>query len=158
MKAFIATVLVWSALGFAQPSTAEDLVDTARHSVTFNTFLAAAKSAGLLETLKDSGPYTLFIPTDEAFNKLPAGTVESLMKDKKKLAQIIEYHVVPGKIMVADVKPGQVKTMEGSPLKLTSDNGKVTLNDGANVIQSDLIADNGVIHEIDALVIPSDIR
>jgi uncharacterized surface protein with fasciclin (FAS1) repeats len=112
----------------------------------------------LLQTLRDSGPYTVFIPTDTAFSKLPSDTADSLMKDKKKLAQVLAYHVVPGKITVADVKPGEVKTMEGSSLKLTSDNGKVTLNGEANVIQSDVMADNGVIHEIDTIVMPGDIK
>lgn len=158
MRAFVVMIAVSASILIAQPAAAEDLVETAGHSVTFKAFLAAAKSAGLLQTLKENGPYTVFIPTDAAFSKLPSGTVDSLMKDKKKLAQVLAYHVVPGKITVADVKPGEVKTMEGSPLKLTSDNGKVTLNDEANVIQSDLMADNGVIHEIDSIVIPGDIK
>jgi uncharacterized surface protein with fasciclin (FAS1) repeats len=158
MKAFITMLAALSAFGAAQASSAEDIVETAGHSVTFKNFLAAARTAGLLQTLKDNGPYTVFIPTDAAFNKLPPSTADSLLKDKKKLAQVLAYHVVPGKITVADVKPGEVQTMEGSPLKLTSDNGKVTLNGEANVIQSDMMADNGVIHEIDTLVLPNDIR
>lgn len=158
MKAYIAMIAAMAGIVGAQSAYAEDIVETAGHSVTFKTFLAAAKSAGLLQTLKDNGPYTVFIPTDTAFSKLPSGAVDSLMKDKKKLAQVLAYHVVPGRITVADVKPGEVKTMEGSPLKLTSDNGKVTLNDEANVIQSDVMADNGVIHEIDTLILPQDVR
>lgn len=158
MKAYIMMIAASASLAFIHPAVAEDLVETAGHSVTFKNFLAAAKSAGLLQTLKDSGPYTVFIPTDTAFSKLPSGAADSLMKDKKKLAQVLAYHVVPGKITVAEVKPGEVKTMEGSPLKLASDNGKVTLNDEANVIQSDVMADNGVIHEIDTIVMPDDIK
>ena len=133
---------------------AADLVETAATSGSFKTFLAAAKAAGIADTLKNSGPYTIFAPSDSAFNHLPPGTVTSLMKDKAKLAEILAYHVIPGKVTVADVKPGKVKTMQGETLTLTSDNGKVTVNN-ANVIQSDLIADNGVIHEIDALVLPT---
>jgi uncharacterized surface protein with fasciclin (FAS1) repeats len=158
MKAYIMMIATSASLAFMHPAAAEDLVETAGHSVTFKNFLAAAKSAGLLQTLRDSGPYTVFIPTDTAFSKLPSDTADSLMKDKKKLAQVLAYHVVPGKITVADVKPGEVKTMEGSSLKLTSDNGKVTLNGEANVIQSDVMADNGVIHEIDTIVMPGDIK
>ena len=158
MKAFPTILIALAGMASMPASRAADLIETAGHSATFKTFIAAAKSAGLSQTLKNDGPYTVFIPTDAAFNKLPSGTVDSLMKDRKKLAQVLAYHVVPGKITVADVKPGEVKTMEGSPLKLTSDNGKVTLNNEANVIQSDVMADNGVIHEIDSLVIPDDAR
>jgi uncharacterized surface protein with fasciclin (FAS1) repeats len=158
MRAVLTIFTAIIAMVFMPPVMAADLMETAGHSATFKTFLAAAKSAGLSQTLKNDGPYTVFIPTDAAFNKLPSGTVDSLMKDRKKLAQVLAYHVVPGKITVADVKPGEVKTMEGSPLKLTSDNGKVTLNNEANVIQSDVMADNGVIHEIDSIVIPEDAK
>ncbi|HEX7635886.1 MAG TPA: fasciclin domain-containing protein, partial [Noviherbaspirillum sp.] len=95
-----------------------------------------------------------FAPTDEAFKKLPSGTMEALWKDKNRLAQVLAHHVIPGRVAVADVKPGKVKTIQGEPLMLTSDNGKVTV-DNANVIQSDLMADNGIIHEIDAVVLPA---
>lgn len=158
MKVPIAMCAVLTCMIAATSAQAEDLIEAAGHSVTFKTFLSAAKSAGLAQTLKTEGPYTVFIPTDAAFSKLPSGTADSLMKDKKKLAQVLAYHVVPGKITVAEVKPGEVRTMEGSPLKLSSDNGKVTLNGEANVIQSDVMADNGVIHEIDSVVIPQDVR
>lgn len=132
---------------------AADLVETASSAGTFKTFLAAAQTAGFTETLRTTGPYTVFAPTDSAFDKLPAGTLDTLLKDKKKLAQMIAYHVIPGKVAIADIKPGKVKTIQGNALTLTSDNGKVTV-DNANVIQSDLMADNGVIHEIDAVVLP----
>ena len=132
---------------------AADLIETASNSGTSKIFLAAVKTAGLTETLKNSGPYTVFVPTDAAFEKLPAGALEALLKDKNRLAQVLTYHVIPGKVMIAEVKPGKVKTMQGNLLTLTSDNGKVTVND-ANVIQSDMTADNGVIHEVDALVLP----
>lgn len=152
----ICFVTIISSLAFiaTQQTMADDLVDTAAHSATFKTFLSAAKAVGLTQTLKNNGPYTVFIPTDSAFNELPPGTVDSLMKDKKKLAQVLSYHVIPGRVTVADVKPGEVQTMEGEPLKLSSDNGKVTINNEANVIQSDMMADNGVIHEIDKVILP----
>jgi uncharacterized surface protein with fasciclin (FAS1) repeats len=155
MKRSIAAIASTILLSFlATYVQAADLVETASTSGSFKTFLAAAKAAGIADTLKNSGPYTVFAPSDSAFNHLPPGTVNSLMKDKAKLAEILAYHVIPGKVTVADVKPGKVKTMQGDALTLTSDNGKVTVNN-ANVIQSDLMADNGVIHEIDAIVLPT---
>jgi len=154
MRRWFAAIATSFAFIAAKPVMAADLVDTAANSATSKTFLAAVKAAGLTQTLKNNGPYTIFLPTDSAFKQLPPETVDSLMKDKKKLAQVLAYHVVPGKITVADVKPGEVKTMEGESLKLTSDNGKVTINDEANVIQSDVMADNGVIHEIDKVILP----
>lgn len=155
MKRFFAALgATISLVMFASPGFAADLVETAATSGTFKTFLAAAKAAGMLETLKSSGPYTVFAPSDSAFGKLPPGTMNSLMKDKTKLAELVSYHVIPGKVMVAEVKPGKVKTIEGESVTLTSDNGKITV-DNANVVQSDLQADNGVIHEIDAVVMPS---
>lgn len=154
MKRLIAALASIIALLFSAPqSLAADLVETAATAGSFNTFLAAAKAAGLADTLKSSGPYTVFAPSDSAFGKLPPGTVNSLMKDKAKLAEILSHHVIPGKVTVADVKPGKVQTMQGDLLTLTSDNGKVTVDD-ANVVQSDMIADNGIIHEIDAVVLP----
>lgn len=137
---------------FGPCAWAADLVETATTSGSFKTFLAAAKAAGITETLKNSGPYTVFAPSDSAFNQLPPGTVSSLMKDKAKLAEILSHHVIPGKVTVADVKPGKVQTIQGDTVTLKSDNGKVTV-DNANVVQSDMMADNGVIHEIDAVVL-----
>jgi uncharacterized surface protein with fasciclin (FAS1) repeats len=132
---------------------AADIVDTAAADGSFKVFVAALKTAGFAETLKTSGPYTVFAPTDSAFAKLPAGTWDSLLKDKTKLARVLAYHVIPGKMLVTEVKPGKVKTTQGEVLTLTSDNGKVTVN-GANVTQSDIAADNGVIHAIDAVALP----
>jgi len=132
---------------------AADIIDTAAASGSFKTFVAAAKAAGLTDTLKSQGPYTVFAPTDEAFAKLPPETWNALIKDKVKLAQVLSHHIVPGKILVADVKPGPTKTVDGSSITLTSDNGKITV-DNANVIQSDVVADNGVIQAIDAVVLP----
>lgn len=154
MKRLVGIFLSVSALALSMPhAMAADLVETASTSGSFKTFLAAAKAAGITETLRNSGPYTVFAPSDSAFGKLPPGTVDSLMKDKTRLAEVLSHHVIPGKVTVAEVKPGKVKTIQGDELNLKSDNGKVTV-DTANVIQSDLIADNGVIHEIDAVVLP----
>ncbi|MGZ3239006.1 MAG: fasciclin domain-containing protein [Burkholderiaceae bacterium] len=132
---------------------AADIIDTATASGSFKTFVAAAKAAGLTDTLKNQGPFTVFAPTDEAFAKLPPETWNALMKDKVKLAQVLSHHIVPGRILVAEVKPGPTKTVDGSSITLTSDNGKITVSN-ANVIQSDVVADNGVIQAIDAVVLP----
>ncbi|MGH8807136.1 MAG: fasciclin domain-containing protein [Noviherbaspirillum sp.] len=154
MKRSFAAIAAAVALPFhISHALAADLVETASTSGSFKTFLAAAKAAGIDDTLKKNGPYTVFAPGDSAFNKLPPGTMNALLKDKARLAEILSHHVIPGKITVADVKPGKVTTIQGDLLTLTSDNGKVTV-DNANVIQSDLIADNGIIHEIDAVVMP----
>lgn len=146
------TIMVFFSIGTVS-AYAADIVDTVAADRSFKTFTTALKTAGFAETLKNSGPYTVFAPTNEAFAKLPPGTWEQLSHDKVKLAKVLAYHVIPGKIMVSEVKPGNVKTTEGNTLKLTSDNGKVTVND-ANITQSDLAADNGVIHAIDAVVLP----
>lgn len=134
---------------------AADLIETAATSGGAKKFASAAKTSGLADSLKTDGPYTVFVPEDSAFEKLPPATRDALLKDKNKLAHVLAYHVIPGKVMVADVKPGQVKTIEGSALTLSSDNGKVTVND-ANVTQSDVTADNGVIHMIDTVVLPKE--
>jgi uncharacterized surface protein with fasciclin (FAS1) repeats len=155
MKRPLAVIATTITLSFhASPILAADLLETASSSGSFKTFLAAVKAAGIADTLKNSGPYTVFAPTDSAFEKLPPGTFNSLMKDKTKLTEVLEHHVIPGKVTIADVKPGKVKTIQGDLLTLTSDNGKVTV-DNANVIQSDVIADNGIIHEIDTVVLPN---
>lgn len=132
---------------------AADIVDTATSAGSFKVFVAALRAAGFTETLKTTGPYTVFAPSDEAFAKLPKGTWDAILKDKAKLAKVLAYHVVPGKILVAEVKPGNIKTIEGDAIHIDSDNGKVTV-ENANVTQSDVMADNGVIHEIDAVVLP----
>jgi uncharacterized surface protein with fasciclin (FAS1) repeats len=145
-----ATVALCSAIGSA---LAADIVATAATAGTFKIFAAAVKTAGFAEALKNPGPYTVFAPTDEAFAKLPAGTWDALSKDKVQLAQVLSYHVIPGKVMVTEVKPGKAKTVQGGPLTLTSDNGKMTVNN-ANITQSDIVADNGVIHAIDTVLMP----
>lgn len=154
MEKFCIRMAIAIALLFGSaPVFAEDIVDTAIRTGSFKTFVAALKAAGFTESLKTSGPYTVFAPTDEAFAKLPAGTWNSLVKDKAKLAQVLAHHVIPGKILVAEIKPGKVKTAQGDSLTLVSDNGNVMV-DNAKVIQSDVTADNGVIHAIDAVVLP----
>ena len=134
---------------------AQDIVAVAASAGSFNTLVAAVKAAGLVETLQGAGPFTVFAPTDEAFAKLPAGTVESLLKpeNKQKLIAILTYHVVSGKVMAADVKTMQVGTVNGQKLALYAGNGKVTVN-GANVVGADVAASNGVIHVIDSVVLP----
>lgn len=132
---------------------AANIVEAASEARTFKTFVNALKKSGLADTLQNSGPFTVFAPSDEAFGKLPPESLDALLKDKEKLKQILAYHVVAGKMLVMEIKPGDTKTLQGSSLKLTSDNGKVTVN-GANVTQSDINADNGVIHEIDTVVMP----
>lgn len=134
-------------------SYAADIVETASKSPTFKTFVTAVKTAGLSDMLRKAGPYTVFAPSDAAFDKLPPDKINSLMKDKAKLAHLLEHHVMLGKVTVTEVKPGEVKTLDGGEIKLASDNGKVTV-DNANITQSDIMADNGVIHEIDTVIMP----
>ncbi|MGL4621585.1 fasciclin domain-containing protein [Chroococcidiopsis sp.] len=133
-----------------------DIVDTAVKAGSFNTLVAAVKAAGLVDTLKGAGPYTLFAPNDEAFAKLPAGTVDALLKDIPKLKKILTYHVVSGKVMAADVaKMKSAKTVEGSDVKIDASKG-VKVND-ATVSTADVAADNGVIHVIDTVLMPASV-
>jgi uncharacterized surface protein with fasciclin (FAS1) repeats len=130
-----------------------DIVDTAVSAGQFKTLVKAVQEAGLVDTLKGEGPFTVFAPTDEAFAKLPAGTLEALLNDKDKLAAILTYHVVPGKVMAAQVKPGQVKTVQGQALTVSTSRGGVMV-DNARVVKTDIVASNGVIHVIDTVVLP----
>ena len=134
-------------------ASAADIVDTAVSAGQFKTLVKAVQQAGLVNTLKGTGPFTVFAPTDEAFAKLPAGTLEALLNDKEKLAAILTYHVVPGKVMAAQVKSGQVKTVQGQALTVKADRGGVTV-DNARVVKTDIAASNGVIHVIDTVVLP----
>ena len=121
---------------------------------SFTTLVAAVKAAGLVDTLKGPGPFTVFAPTDEAFAKLPAGTVDALLKDPDKLKKILLYHVVSGKVMAADVvKMKRAKTVEGAFLKIHVMGGNVMV-DNANVVKTDIVCDNGVIHVIDTVLMP----
>jgi uncharacterized surface protein with fasciclin (FAS1) repeats len=133
----------------AQP----DIVDTAVAAGSFKTLATALQTAGLVETLKGPGPFTVFAPTDEAFAKLPAGTVEALLKDKAKLTQILTYHVVPGRVMAKDVvKLSSAKTVQGGSVDIRA--GKDVMIDGAKVVKADVAAGNGVIHVIDTVLMP----
>ena len=131
---------------------AKDIVDTAVAAGSFNTLAAALKAAGLVDTLKGKGPFTVFAPTDAAFAKIPKADLDALLKDKAKLTAVLTYHVVSGKVMAKDVKAGMVKTVQGSDLTVATMGG-VTVN-GAKVTQADIVADNGVIHVIDTVVMP----
>lgn len=131
-----------------------DIVDTAVNAGSFSTLVAAVKAAGLVETLKGAGPFTVFAPTDEAFAKLPDGTVDALLKDIPKLKQILTYHVVSGKVMAADVvKLKSATTVEGSDVKIDASSG-VKVND-STVTTPDVATDNGVIHIIDTVLLPA---
>lgn len=148
-KTLIASVM---ALGLAFSAQAKDIVDTAVGAGSFKTLAAALGAAGLVDTLKGKGPFTVFAPTDEAFAKIPKADLDALLKDKAKLTAVLTYHVVAGKVMAADVKAGAVKTVQGSNLTVTTMGGVKI--DNANVVKTDIVADNGVIHVIDTVVIP----
>jgi uncharacterized surface protein with fasciclin (FAS1) repeats len=143
------------ALAAVSPASGADIVDTAV-AAKFQTLVAAVKAAGLVETLKGPGPFTVFAPTDEAFAKLPAGTLQDLLKpeNKAKLQSILTYHVVPGKVLAKDVvKIDSAKTVEGNDIAIKTANGKVMV-DNANVVKTDVQASNGVIHVIDSVIMP----
>ena len=142
----------------AKADAAPDIVETAIGAGSFGTLVAAVKAAGLVDTLKGEGPYTVFAPTDDAFAKLPAGTVESLLKpeNKARLQSILTYHVVPGKVMSSDVvKVSSAKTVQGQDLAVSAQNGQVMV-DNAKVVQVDIEAANGVIHVIDSVILPEE--
>lgn len=149
IKTFAAVLL----LSLAHAAGAADLVEKSASATNLRIFTAALKASGLSDSLKSGGPYTVFAPDDGAFSKLPAGSWDTLSKDKAKLASVLSHYIVPGRMLVAEVKPGKTGTLQGEPLTLKSDNGKVTV-DQANVIESDVAADNGVIHVIDTVVMP----
>jgi uncharacterized surface protein with fasciclin (FAS1) repeats len=153
--AVMASLLITTAAFAASP--ANDIVDTAISAGSFNTLVAAVKAAGLADTLKGAGPFTVFAPTDEAFAKLPAGTVEELLKpeNKSKLQAILTYHVVPGNVMAKDVvKLSKAKTVNGQALTVKTEAGAVIV-DGAKVVKTDIGCSNGVIHVIDSVVLPN---
>jgi uncharacterized surface protein with fasciclin (FAS1) repeats len=135
-----------------------DIVDTAVAAGNFKTLVTAVKAADLVDTLKSKGPFTVFAPTDDAFAKLPKGTVEGLLKDVPKLKAVLTYHVVPGKVMAADVvKLKTAKTVQGQDVKIDASkwhlHKNVKIND-ANVVKADIVTDNGVIHVIDKVILP----
>jgi uncharacterized surface protein with fasciclin (FAS1) repeats len=155
--ALILSVLV-SAMPAVAGSAQKDIVDTVIAAGTFNTLATALQAAGLANTLKGKGPFTVFAPTDEAFSKLPPGTVESLLKpeNKEKVKAILLYHVVSGDVTAAQVvKLSSAKTVNGQGLKLTVNDGTVMVND-AKVVKAGVLASNGVIHVIDTVLLPKD--
>ena len=131
---------------------AKDIVDTAVAAGDFKTLAVALEKAGLVDTLKGKGPFTVFAPTDAAFAKVPKKDLDALLADKSKLAAVLTYHVVPGSVMAKDVKAGKVKTVQGSDLTVSTSGGVKV--DSANVVKTDIVADNGVIHVIDSVVLP----
>ncbi|UJW80462.1 fasciclin domain-containing protein [Hydrogenophaga sp. SL48] len=148
-KTLIASVIALATLGSAH---AKDIVDTAVAAGSFKTLATALQAAGLVDTLKGKGPFTVFAPTDEAFAKVPKADLDALLKDKAKLTAVLTYHVVPGKVMAADVKAGKVKTVQGSEITVSTMGGVKV--DAANVVKTDIAADNGVIHVIDSVIMP----
>jgi uncharacterized surface protein with fasciclin (FAS1) repeats len=140
------------------PTTGLDktIVDVMSAPGKFTTFVEALRAAGLLETLNGTGPFTLFAPTDESFKKLPRGAYEDVLKDTVKLKAVLDYHIVPGTIMVKDVRPGELTTLQGSALTATVAQD-VRVN-GARVVQGDILAKNGVIHAIDAVILPKNVQ
>jgi uncharacterized surface protein with fasciclin (FAS1) repeats len=154
MGALAASILLTTAAFAASPT--QDIVDTAVSAGSFNTLVAAVKAAGLVDTLKGAGPFTVFAPTDDAFAKLPAGTVEDLLKpeNKDKLVAILTYHVVPGEVMAAAVvKLHMAETVNGQELTVKASKGSVMVNN-AKVTKTDILCTNGVIHVIDTVVLP----
>ncbi|MCL6480234.1 MAG: fasciclin domain-containing protein [Firmicutes bacterium] len=141
------------------PIPERDIVDTAVAAGQFTTLVKALEAAGLVETLKGKGPFTVFAPTDEAFAKLPAGTLDALLKpeNKARLTAILTYHVVPGKLLAADVvKQSNLKTVQGGSLRVSIKAGSNVLLDNARVVKTDILCSNGVIHVIDSVVLPQD--
>ncbi len=147
-KLLIAAALAASALA----AQAKDIVEVAVANGNFKTLATALQAAGLVETLKGKGPFTVFAPTDAAFAKVPKADLDALLKDKAKLTAVLTYHVVPGKVMAKDVKAGKVKTVQGSEITIATTGG-VTV-DGAKVTATDVQASNGVIHVIDTVIMP----
>lgn len=139
-------------LGAVVGAQAKDIVDTAVAAGSFKTLATALQAAGLVDTLKGKGPFTVFAPTDEAFAKVPKDQLDALLKDKAKLTAVLTYHVVPGQVMAKDVKAGKVKTVQGSELTVSTAGGVKV--DSAKVVKTDIVADNGVIHVIDTVVMP----
>jgi uncharacterized surface protein with fasciclin (FAS1) repeats len=148
-KHFLAAAVIALASLSAQ---AADIVDTAVAAGNFKTLVTALKAAGLVDTLKGPGPFTVFAPTDEAFAKIPKADLDKLLANKAKLKSVLTYHVVPGKVMSTDIKPGKVKSVQGAQLTISTAGGVMV--DKAKVVAADVAADNGVIHAIDTVLMP----
>jgi uncharacterized surface protein with fasciclin (FAS1) repeats len=154
MKRTFASILIGSILAISSLTAfaAKDIVDTAVAAGNFKTLVVALKTADLVNTLKGKGPYTVFAPTDEAFAKIPKADLDALLANKEKLSAVLTYHVVPGKIMAKDVKAGDVATVNGKTIKITTANGVVV--NMSKVTATDIDASNGVIHVIDTVLMP----
>jgi len=149
-----ATTAKDQAASMTQKAEKLDIVQTAVNAGNFTTLVAAVEAAGLVETLQGEGPFTVFAPSDEAFAKLPEGTIENLLKDKKALTAVLTYHVVPGKVLAADVvKLKTAETANGQAVTINASD-KGVMVDKANVIATDILCDNGVIHVIDEVILP----
>lgn len=161
-SALLAVALAFGTVGYAhahnhaaaaQTQAAGNIVEVAVAAGSFGTLATALQAAGLVETLQGAGPFTVFAPTDEAFAKIPQADLEALLADRERLTAVLTYHVVPGKVMAADVAAGEVATVQGSNITITTEGG-VRVND-ANVTQTDIMATNGVIHVIDTVILPA---
>jgi uncharacterized surface protein with fasciclin (FAS1) repeats len=158
-RAFIALIAITTLSACAgmkemeSPKATKDIVDTAVAAGSFKTLVTAVQAAGLVETLKGKGPFTVFAPTDEAFAKIPKDQLNALLADKAMLTKVLTYHVVAGKVMAADVKAGMVPTVAGQSIDVTTDNGVMINN--AKVVKTDIVASNGVIHVIDTVIMPN---
>ena len=156
VAAVLALALPFATCARPRPAPVKDIVDTAVAAGSFKTLAAALQAAGLVDTLKGKGPFTVFAPTDEAFAKLPAGTLENLMKpeNKEKLTAILTYHVVPGRVLAAQViKMNSAKTVNGQSVTISTNGGAVMV-DNAKVVKTDILCSNGVIHVIDSVLLP----
>jgi uncharacterized surface protein with fasciclin (FAS1) repeats len=157
ISSLFAIALAFTAnVGSVRADETKTVVEIAAGNADFSTLVAAVKAAGLAETLSGDGPFTVFAPTNAAFAKLPKGTVEDLLKpeNKAKLAAILTYHVVAGKVLAKDVKAGAVKTVNGAEAKITVEGGAVKI-DAATVTKTDIVGKNGVIHIIDSVILPA---
>ena len=154
-KIIVASVaLLVMPLAFAGNYAKKDIVDTAVEAGSFNTLVTAVKAAGLVDTLKGDGPFTVFAPTDEAFSKIPAADLEALIADKAALTKVLTYHVVPGKVLASDVVAlNSATTVEGSDISINASDSVMV--DNAKVVQTDIMTSNGVIHVIDAVIMPN---
>ena len=152
MRTLALSGVLLAPLWLAFSAHAKDIVETAVGAGNFKTLATALTAAGLIDTLKGKGPFTVFAPTDAAFAKIPKADLDALLKDKAKLTAVLTYHVVAGKVMAADVKAGKVKTVQGSEITVATTGG-VTV-DGAKVSATDIVASNGVIHVIDSVILP----
>jgi len=156
ISAMSSLLLIAAPAAVAGKAESKNVVEVAAGNAAFSTLVAAVKAAGLAEALSGDGPFTVFAPTNEAFAKLPEGTVETLLKpeNKKKLQSILTYHVVSGKVTAAQVQPAKVKTLNGASVTIDVQDGKVMV-DGAQVVKTDIMGSNGVIHVIDSVILPS---